>query len=87
MLTPGEPVPPAVRIDPANDRKESTVPESTDMVMSAIEAETPEGLSRRSFVKGATLTLGGGVLGLMALPEAAFASNDPQTILNVAASA
>jgi hypothetical protein len=63
--------------------------ENTDLVFGAIEGQSPAGRAsdRRTFVKGAALTLGGGVLGLMALPEAAFASNDPQTILNVAASA
>lgn len=61
----------------------------SDLVFEAIEGQAPRfGASdRRTFVKGAAVALGGGALGVMALPTAAFAQNNPQTILNVAASA
>ena len=50
----------------------------SDLVFEAIEDQAPRlGASdRRTFVKGAALAVGGGALGLMALPSAAFARND-----------
>ena len=67
-----------------------------DPVYRAAERQAPDGsvATRRQFVAGAAATLGG--LGLLAAPAVAFATkgksrkghtNDPQTILNVAATA
>ena len=67
-----------------------------DPVYRAAERQAPDGsvATRRQFVAGAAATLGG--LGLLAAPGVAFATkgksrkghtNDPQTILNVAATA
>ena len=67
-----------------------------DLVYRAAERQAPDGsvATRRQFVAGAAATLGG--LGLLAAPGVAFSTkgksrkgdtNDPQTILNVAATA
>jgi hypothetical protein len=63
--------------------------EARDMVFGAIEENAPDrsAHTRGAFVKGTAGMLGVGTLAMMGLPASAFAANDPQTILNVAASA
>ena len=63
---------------------------SLDIAFNAIEQanESEDGLTRRRLVTGTAATLGGmGLLGLAGNAEKAMAANDPQTILNVAATA
>ncbi len=61
--------------------------EHVSSVYSAIDEEFADqpASTRRKFVAGAAGAIGG--LGLLSLPASAMAANDPQTILNVAATA
>jgi hypothetical protein len=63
---------------------------SLDIAFNAIEKsnEDESGLTRRRLVTGAAATMGSmGLLGLAGNAEKAMAANDPQTILNIAATA
>ncbi|MBA2545752.1 MAG: hypothetical protein H0V15_02645, partial [Solirubrobacterales bacterium] len=63
---------------------------SLDIAFNAIENanEDENGLTRRRLVTGAAATMGSmGLLGLAGNADKAMAANDPQTILNVAATA
>jgi len=63
---------------------------SLDIAFNAIEKanENEDGITRRRLVTGTAATMGGmGLLGLAANADKAMAANDPQTILNVAATA
>jgi hypothetical protein len=63
---------------------------SLDIAFNAIENanEDENGLTRRRLVTGAAATMGSmGLLGLAGNAEKAMAANDPQTILNIAATA
>lgn len=63
---------------------------SLEIAFDAIERsnEDQDGLSRRRLITGAAATMGSmGLLGLAGGAEKAMAANDPQTILNIAATA